>query len=169
MLTLLSTMISFLMGGLPKLLDFFQDRSNKGHELALMSLQTEKELAMVEKGYIAQQKVEEIRTDQIQITAETRKAEILVEERKALLAHDVAIGEGASRWVINMRASVRPLITYIFVFELVAINIAIIIWGWTSNLPFSQVIDAAFTNDEMLMLSSIVAFWFGGQAFSSKK
>lgn len=169
MLTLLSTMISFLMGGLPKLLDFFQDRSNKGHELALMSLQTEKELAMVEKGYIAQQKVEEIRTDQIQITAETRKAEILVEERKALLAHDVAIGEGASRWVINMRASVRPLITYIFVFELVAINIAIIIWGWTSNLPFQQVIDAAFTNDEMLMLSSIVAFWFGGQAFSSKK
>ena len=169
MLTLLSTMISFLMGGLPKLLEFFQDRSNKGHELALMSLQTEKELAMVEKGYIAQQKVEEIRTDQIQITAETRKAEILVEERKALLAHDVSIGEGASRWVINMRASVRPIITYIFVFELVAINIAIIIWGWTSNLPFQQVIDAAFTNDEMLMLSSIVAFWFGGQAFSSKK
>ena len=35
MLTLLSTLISFLMGGLPKLLDFFQDRSDKRHELEL--------------------------------------------------------------------------------------------------------------------------------------
>jgi len=35
MLTILSTLISFLMGGLPKLLDFFQDRQDKKHELAL--------------------------------------------------------------------------------------------------------------------------------------
>ena len=35
MLTLLSTLISFLMGGLPKILDFFQDRSDKKHEMAL--------------------------------------------------------------------------------------------------------------------------------------
>ncbi len=32
-MTLLSTLISFLMGGLPKFLDFFQDRSDKKHEL----------------------------------------------------------------------------------------------------------------------------------------
>jgi hypothetical protein len=31
MLTILSTLISFLMGGLPKLLDFFQDRADKAH------------------------------------------------------------------------------------------------------------------------------------------
>ena len=36
MLTLLSTLISFLMGGLPKLLDFFQDRADKLHELGLI-------------------------------------------------------------------------------------------------------------------------------------
>ena len=39
MLTLLSTLISFLMGGLPKILDFFQDRSDKNHEMALAQLQ----------------------------------------------------------------------------------------------------------------------------------
>lgn len=39
MLTLLSTLLSFLMGGLPKLLEFFQDRADKAHELALAQMQ----------------------------------------------------------------------------------------------------------------------------------
>jgi len=45
MLTLLSTLISFLMGGLPKFLEFFQDRSDKKHELELAQLQIQRELA----------------------------------------------------------------------------------------------------------------------------
>lgn len=168
MLTLLSTIASFLMGGLPKLLDFFQDRGDKKHELELSRLQTERELAMAERGFLAQQKIEEIRTDQVQIDANARMHEANIDERKALLAHDIEIGKGASKWVTNMRASVRPIITYIFVFELVGINVAIIWWGWSSGLDFKTVIDQAFTPDEMLMLSSIIAFWFGGQAFSKK-
>ena len=46
MLTLLSTLISFLMGGLPKILDFFQDKADKLHELQLARLQIERELEM---------------------------------------------------------------------------------------------------------------------------
>jgi hypothetical protein len=65
MITLLSTLISFLAGGLPKILDFFQDRSDKKQELALAQIQTERELALAERGFLAQQKVEEIRSDQI--------------------------------------------------------------------------------------------------------
>jgi len=65
MITLLSTLVSFLMGGLPKVLDFFQDRSDKKHELELAQMQTERELKMLAAGYAAQAKVEEIRTDQI--------------------------------------------------------------------------------------------------------
>jgi hypothetical protein len=105
MITLLSTLISFLAGGLPKILDFFQDRSDKKQELALAQIQTERELALAERGFLAQQKVEEIRSDQIamQTTADTHSA---------LLQHDIAIGQGASTWVINLRASVRPIITY---------------------------------------------------------
>ena len=36
MLTLLTTLISFLAGGLPKLLGFFQDRADKKHELTMV-------------------------------------------------------------------------------------------------------------------------------------
>ena len=67
MLTLISTALSFLMGGLPKLMDFFQDRSDKAHELELAKMQTEREIQMLKEGYIAQARVEEIRTEQISI------------------------------------------------------------------------------------------------------
>ena len=104
MITLLSTVVSFLAGGLPKILDFFQDRSDKQQELALAKMQTERELALAKEGFLAQQKTEEIRTDQIAIQSQASV-------HSALLQHDIAIGQGASTWVINLRASVRPVIT----------------------------------------------------------
>jgi len=57
MLTILSTLISFLMGGLPKLLDFFQDRQDKKHELALAQLQIERELELRKAGFEAQERI----------------------------------------------------------------------------------------------------------------
>ena len=111
MLTLISTALSFLMGGLPKLLDFFQDKSDKSHELQLAQLQMERELKLMEAGYAAQARVEEIRTEQVQM-------ETQAQERTAMYQHDIEIGKGASQWVINLRASVRPMVTYLFVFQL---------------------------------------------------
>lgn len=161
MLTLISTALSFLMGGLPKLMDFFQDKSDKSHELELARMQTEREMQMLKEGYIAQARVEEIRTEQITIqTAE--------KEREALYAHDIAIGQGASQWVINLRASVRPMVTYLFVFLLIVVDIASIWWAWSSGAAFAESVTLIFDGDEMQILASIIAFWFGTQAFAKK-
>jgi hypothetical protein len=161
MLTLISTALSFLMGGLPKLLDFFQDKSDKSHELELAKMQTEREMQMLKEGYIAQARVEEIRTEQIAIqTAE--------KEREALYAHDIAIGQGASQWVINLRASVRPVVTYLFVLLLIVVDIASIWWAWSSGAAFAESVTLVFDADEMQILASIIAFWFGTQAFSKR-
>ena len=46
MLTLISTFLGFASSGLPKILDFFQDKSDKRHELELARIQNERELAM---------------------------------------------------------------------------------------------------------------------------
>jgi hypothetical protein len=161
MFTLISTALSFLMGGLPKLMDFFQDKSDKSHELQLAKMQTEREMQMLKEGYIAQARVEEIRTEQIAIqTAE--------KEREALYAHDIAIGQGASQWVINLRASVRPMVTYLFVFLLIVVDIASIWWAWSSGAAFAESVTLIFDGDEMQILASIIAFWFGTQAFAKK-
>lgn len=108
MMTLLSTLLGFASGGLPKVLDYFQDRGDKKHELALMSMQREREIALAKEGYIAQARVGEIKTDQIEMQTQAQ-------ERVAMYKHDMKIGDGASTWVINLRASVRPIVTYVFV------------------------------------------------------
>ena len=149
------------MGGLPKLMDFFQDKSDKSHELQMAQMQTERELQMLERGYAAQARVEEIRTEQVQM-------ETQAQERSAMYAHDIAIGQGASQWVINLRASVRPAVTYLFVLLLIVVDIASIWWAWSTGTKFAEAIPLVFDADEMQILASIIAFWFGTQAFAKK-
>jgi hypothetical protein len=161
MFTLLSTLISFLAGGLPKLLDFFQDKSDKKHELALAQMQREKELELIKLGFVAQQRVEEIRTDQIAM-------ETAVQERQALYAHDIEIGKGASQWVINLRASVRPAITYGLFLLLVFVDVAGFIYAWKLGTEFTVVLGQLWDDETQLIWASVVAFWFGNQAFRSK-
>jgi hypothetical protein len=161
MMTMVSTFLSFLAGGLPKILSIFQDRQDKKHELALVAAQKERELALAERGFIAQAKVEEIKLEQVQV-------QTAAEERQALYSHDVEIGKGASQWMINLRASVRPVVTYIFVLELVAINIAGVWYAYNTGVPFAAAMAEVFSDDEMAILASIIAFHFGGRAFSQK-
>ena len=161
MMTMVSTFLSFLAGGLPKILQIFQDRQDKKHELALVAAQKERELALAERGFIAQARVEEIKLEQIQ-------TQTAGEERQSLYEHDMKIGEGASQWMINLRASVRPVVTYIFVLELVIINVAGVWYAYTTGIPFAIAMENVFSDDEMLILSSIIAFWFGTQAFGKK-
>lgn len=169
MLTLLSTLISFLMGGLPKLLDFFQDRSDKKHELALAQMQTERELAMLEKGYAAQAKVEEIRLDEIKTSssADTTQAIIGAQqaEMQAIYAHDMSLNEGTSAWVKNIRALVRPLITYGFFGLLVLIDVMLFWHGYKQGVDFVTLSEQLWDNDTQALFASIIAFHFGGRAF----
>jgi hypothetical protein len=161
MFTLLSTLISFLAGGLPKLLDFFQDKSDKKHELELAQMQTERELEMRKLGFEAQTRVEEIKMEGQVIEAASA-------ERQALYAHDIAIGEGASQWVVNMRALVRPVITYGLFFTIVGIDIGAFIYAFKNEVPFDILISRVMDDEFKIVWSSVVAFWFGSQAFQKK-
>ena len=158
MLTLLSTLISFLMGGVPKLLDFFQDKSDKSHELQMAQMQTERELKMLEAGYVAQARVEEIHTEQITIQAAEK-------EREALYAHDIAIGEGAAQWVINARAFTRSFITYGMFFMFMFVEVFGFLYAWKTGINFEVALDVLWDNDTQTIWASVVSFWFGTQAF----
>ena len=97
---------------------------------------------MMEAGYIAQARIEEIRTEQVQM-------ETQAQERTAMYAHDIEIGKGASQWIINLRASVRPVVTYLFVLLLIVVDIASIWWAWSSGAAFAEAIPMVFDADEM--------------------
>lgn len=161
MMTLISTLLGFASGGLPKVLDFVQDRGDKKHELALMAAQREQELALAKQGFVAQARVEEIKTEQIAMQTQAQ-------EKLAMWKHDMKIGEGASTWVINLRASVRPIVTYLFVGLLIVVDVAGIWYAYSTGVPFAAAMDMVFSDDEMSILAAIIAFWFGSQAFNKK-
>ena len=168
MLTLLSTLLSFLMGGLPKLLDFFQDRADKAHELELAQMQIAREIELRKAGFEAQERVEHIHTEQIQIQAETATQEFKLQERQALYAHDIEIGKGASQWVTNARAMVRPALTYGMFLLLVFVDVAGFTYAYHTGVAFTECLDQLWDQDTQLIWASIVAFWFGSQAFEKK-
>ena len=169
MLTLLSTLISFLMGGIPKFLEFFQDRADKAHELEMAQLQIQRELEMRKLGFEAQERVEHIRSEQLAMETAGNTTQALIgaqqAEMQAIYAHDTALNEGTSQWMKNLRASVRPVITYGFFFLLVGIDAALVWHGFTNNVSFTDMANQLWDDDTQALFASIIAFHFGGRAF----
>jgi hypothetical protein len=167
MLSLFSTLGGLLLSGLPKLLEFFQNKADQAHELRLASLQNERELALAAQGYIAQQRVEEIRTEQVAMETDARMTE-------AALTHDEQVLKKASKWVANYVGTVRPTVTYIFVVELVAINAFLCYYLFTNPGLITDIDDVLmyvniiFSDDEMAMLGAIIGFWFGSRNWGKK-
>jgi hypothetical protein len=167
MLSLLSTLGGLLISGLPKLLEYFQNKADQKHELALAAVQTERELALAAAGFAAQQRIEEIRTDQVQMETDARMTE-------AALAHDEKVLDKAGKWVANYVGTVRPTVTYIFVIELLLINGFMAFYLWqhpgliTSIDDVIRYADLIFSEDEMAMLGGIIGFWFGSRGWSKK-
>ena len=167
MLSLFSTLGGLLISGLPKLLEYFQNKADQKHELALAAVQTERELALAAAGFAAQMRVEEIRTEQVAMQTDAQMTE-------AALAHDAKVLEKASTWVANYVGTVRPTVTYIFVIELMLINF-FMAWYLYQHPTLIQNIDDVikysdliFSSDEMAMLGGIIGFWFGSRQWSKK-
>jgi hypothetical protein len=174
MLSLFSTLGGLLISGLPKLLEYFQNKADQKHELALAAVQTERELALAAAGFAAQAKIEEIRTEQVAMQTQAQMAEAEASMMQGAQEHDKAVLAKASTWVANYIGTVRPTVTYIFVFELVAINAFMAVYLWNRPeliqniddvIRYSEII---FSSDEMAMLGGIIGFWFGSRQWSKK-
>jgi hypothetical protein len=167
MLSLLSTLGGLLISGLPKLLEYFQNKADQKHELALAQIQTERELKLAAAGFAAQVQLEEVRTEQVAMQTESDMVQGAQDHDKAVLAK-------ASTWVANYIGTVRPTVTYLFVLELLAINGFLCFYLWsnpgliTSMDDVLRYADIIFSPDEMAMLGGIIGFWFGSRNWSKK-
>jgi hypothetical protein len=174
MLSLISTLGGLLISGLPKLLEYFQNKADQKHELALAAVQTERELALAAAGFAAQARVEEIRTEQVAMQTQAQMAQAEAEMVQGAQEHDKAVLAKASTWVANYVGTVRPTVTYIFVFELVCINAFLCYYLWqhpgliTNIDDVLRYADVVFSADEMAMLGGILGFWFGSRNWSKK-
>jgi hypothetical protein len=79
------------------------------------------------------------------------------------------LSEGASPWVTNLRASVRPIITYIFVFLVLFTDVAGLIWAIKSGVDFATAMTLIFSDEEMAIVASIIGFWFGSRHWDKRR
>ena len=162
MLSILSGLLGIASSGLPSILQFFQQKGDQKHEMAMAKLQNEREMAMAQAGFLAQQKIEEIRTDQIEM-------QTYAQEREALYAHDAKMMDKASQSVVDMNARVRPLIAYIFVGLLVVTDLVGLGWAIWTGVNFDVAMKEIFSDDEMAIVSSIIGFYFGSRQWEKMR
>jgi hypothetical protein len=124
----------------------------------MAQLQMTQQLELQKLGYVAQKDLEEIKFNEVQ--EQTASSDL-----SAALANDTSSGIGASVWVINIRALVRPAIT----FGLFAIFLFVEIFGcwyaYYNGVKFNDAIQLLWNSDTQTIWASIVGFYFGCRHF----
>jgi len=156
MLSILSGLLGIFSSGLPNLLSFFQQRGDQKHEQTMAKLQMEQQLAMAEKGFQSQERIEEIKLQEVE-------AETYVQERTALYDHDKTLMEKASQSTVDLNARVRPYVAFTFVGLLVFTDVAGLIWAIWTGVDFGLAMDEVFSDQEMAIVASIIGFYFGSR------
>ena len=146
MLSLLGSLLGFGTSFLPKVLEFFQDKRDKAHELAMIAAQTD-----------AQVRLEGVRLEAMNVEADIRETE-------ALLRHDTALNKRASQWVVNLAASVRPILSYLFFVEFFALTLCVNM-GWIDLEQYASI----WNNEVQAIFAAVVCFWFGSRTYNKQK
>ena len=145
MLTFFTGLLGFGGSFLPKVLDFFQAKSDQKHELAM--------LAAVQAG-----KVEQVR---IELEGALDVAEI----NEIIAGHQeqASMVKSSSRWIANLSSSIRPIITYVFVVEFLVINASIAYMVMSEDGVSVHNLMALLDNEFMGLLTMMLTFWFGSR------
>ncbi len=151
MLSLLGSLLGFGTSFLPKVMDYFQDKQDKKHEIALM----------IEQGKI-QLQVGKMQLQQMTVEGDVREIEAVHKEQMGTIRK-------GSRWLANLSGSIRPVLTYAFAIEYLAItwSIAYLMIGETGITidTLKEILDDEF----MALFAAMVSFWFGNRTFGGRK
>jgi hypothetical protein len=147
MLSLLGSLLGFGTSFLPKVMDYFQDKQDKKHELqSLMDKQLEQQIQ------IGNQKL-----DMVHVEADIRETE-------ALLKSQSSLNRQSSQWITDLAASVRPFITYLLFIEFMVLTF-LLAFGYIDNEMYALI----WSDEIMAMWAAVVSFWFGSRSFNRKR
>jgi hypothetical protein len=146
MLTLLGSALGLFTSFLPKVMDYFQNKQDNTHELAML---------------------EKVHSNQMEMTA----IDASIREVETIHEHDAALKGG--KFIDGLRASVRPIITYLFMALFMAVEITsfvlVLKTAGTVNLEtILSALQAAWGEENRALFATILSFWFGGRLFRKK-
>lgn len=145
MLSLLGSLLGFGTSFLPKVMDFFQDKQDKKHELAVMEVQIR------QQKELASQKLEAINVE-----ADIREIESL---HKSMQPTGV-------KWIDGLRGSVRPVITYAFFGLFIFVEVSAYLSLTAAGVSGLDAVNAVWDEETKALFAAVIAFWFGGRAIN---
>jgi hypothetical protein len=151
MLTIISTALGFFTSLVPNVLDYFKQKRDQDHELAMIDAQTQAQLAI----------------GQMQLEATVTDAQL--KEIQAAHKEQASTAVAAGRFISGLSASVRPVVTYLFVLEFLAINWAIAWLTFDANGFTIEALRTILDDRFFSLLSSMIAFWFGNRTFGKRR
>ena len=146
MLSLIGSLLGFGTSFLPKVLSFFEEKRDQAHELKLMDKQLEQQIKLGE------QKLQFMNVD-----ADIRETE-------ALQKNQAQITMKSSTWVVNLSATVRPVMTYLLFIEFMVLTF-MLAFNWIDL----QMYDRIWSNEIQAVWAAVVSFWFGQRSFNRKE
>ena len=134
MLSLIGTIVGFISSVLPAIVDLFRAKQEQKYELEKLRLLREIELDKTNS-----------------------------EALKAIYEHDSKLDSGGdesgNKWIEGLRASVRPVVTYLFLLLFLSIKL---ISAW--DLGWSFALDLLWDEETQVLFAAIISFWFGSRA-----
>ena len=145
MLSLVGSLLGFGTSFLPKVMDYFQDRSDKKHELQVMEVQIR------QQKELASQKLEAVNVE-----ADIREIESL---HKSMQPTGV-------KWVDGLRGSVRPVITYAFFGLFIFVEVSAYLSLTAAGVSGLDAVNAVWDEDTKALFAAVISFWVGGRAIA---
>ncbi len=142
MISLIGSLLGFASGVVPEVVGYFKKQQDHKFELQIYEAKAKYAKVMTEN------KLKEL----------DLKAEI--QELKSLYKHDQSL-KTTNSFISSLRASVRPVITYFFLFMFVGVEVSVIF-----SLVQPEMIDKIWNQNTQGLFAAVLSFWFGSRAMS---
>ncbi len=142
-LALLSPLLGMLLNSVPSIINLFAKGQEYKHEIALTRLQMD----------VA------IQTAQLGIDLEQAKAD--ANEGESLRRHDSELDGGP--FINAIRASIRPVITYVFFFAFIIIKSSAAYMMMASGMDIPTMLITVWDEQTVALFGAIMGFWFGSR------
>lgn len=149
MLTLLGSLLGFASSTVPSIFDFFKQKRDQAHELAMVELQQKGAAAAASQAL-----------DLANINADIREYE----------AGQKSLAVKTGTWVDGLTASVRPVVTYGFfaVFAFVKIKTALVVFS-IEGLSMLTQLGMIWDPETQAIWAAIISFWFSSRALEKAR
>ena len=143
MITLLGSLLGFLVSIFPEVMKYFHKKKDLSHELAVL----DRQLDSMREGHF-------MRAQEISLKGAQA-------EQVALLR---SIRPSRVKWIEGLSSSVRPILTYAFFLLYTAVKVAQLITlkdmgaSWTSGLLH------VWSVEDETLFAAVMSFWFGSRA-----